>query len=164
MLQERDQVRGSDYVHRAANAVVVVGRHRQSHKPAIAAARNHYLPGIQIGLGLNPVQKGTDVLVRSLAQESVVQFLKRLAISSRAAHVRINHRNAQLVDVVIVVTQEIRTNLPFRSAVNVNDHRSFAGELRRWLVKKRGDGTVVPRLPMDQLLLRESRSIQTASL
>ena len=48
--------------------------------------------------------------------------------------------------------------------MDVNDHRPFAGELRRRLIQEGGNGTVVPRLPVDQLRFGKPRSVQAAGL
>jgi len=53
--------------------------------------------------------------------------------------------------------------LAFRASVDVDNDRTFAGELRRvGLVEKAGDGAAVKALPADELRLAEAGGVEAS--
>ena len=84
----------------------------------------------------------------------------RLAVAARAAHVRKQDRDAQLVQVEVVAAEESRLELRLRPAVDVDDDRPPAGELRGRLVEEARDRPAVEALPAHQLGLDEVRRVR----
>src|SRR6185437_4166393 len=75
------------------------------------------------------------------------------------------HGDSQLVNVVVGSGAESGARLPFRTAMDVDDHRTLAGELRIGrLIQVSRNGTAVKGLPVDQFRRDELCRIQSAGL
>src|SRR5581483_5990035 len=144
VFEECDQIRWPYHIYRAADAIVVVGGDGEGHEAAVTSAGNQDLSGIKIGLRLNPIHQRVDVFVGSFAQKSVIELLKSFSVTCRAAHIGINDRHTQFVDIVVVAPEEIGPNLPLRAAVDVNDDRMLSCELRRRLVEESRYRSLIP--------------------
>src|SRR5262245_52433112 len=95
-----------------------------------------------------------------VAVHSVIQLEKGLAVARGPTHVWESQSYTELVEIVVVPAQESRAELPFRSTVNVNDHRPLAGKfLRVGAIEEAGDSFAVKGLPLDELRLREIRRV-----
>src|SRR5205814_4852776 len=88
---------------------------------------------------------------RILAQHAVVERHERLAIASRTAHVRLDHRDAELVDIVVPAADEAGPRLRFRPAVNLHQHRPAPRESLRRPHDEAGDLALIEALPGDRL-------------
>ncbi len=116
------------------------------------------------GRVLQPVEQRADVLHRVLAQPAVVELGEGLAEAGRAAHVREQDRDAELVDQEVVAAEEGRPRLALGAAVDVDHHRPRAGEARRRLVQQAGDRATVEALPAHDLRLGEGGGVESAGL
>src|SRR5262249_4766839 len=67
-----------------------------------------------------------------------------------------------LVEEVIPAGQKRGTELTFRTAMNVDHHRSLAAESSGRLIEEAGDPALVETLPADQLGLDELLGVQPA--
>ena len=123
---ERTHCRESHPAARRTDAerdLVVVVHHRGiGHVAAISAAIERDALSIQIALRRDPVERGTDVLDGVGALQAVVEFDKGLAVTGRAANVGREHRDLQLERQILHEGVEVRAELRFRSAVNVDEH------------------------------------------
>ena len=149
---------------RGAQPAAVDRRHGERHVAAVAAARDHHPRGVELRPRADPVEQRADVLDRVLALHAVVEADEGLAEADRAAHVGIDDRDAQLVEEVVVASDERRARLALGAAVDVDDHRPLAGEPRRRLVVEAGNLQPVEALPADQFRLRQVRGDQAAEL
>src|ERR1043165_1784475 len=111
----------------------------ERHVAAIAPAHDHDSVRVEVRLLLDPVEERADVLHRVLALESVVELEERLPEPGRAADVRVDHRDPELADEVVVAPEEDRPRLTLGAAVDVDDHRALAGEARGRRIKEAGD-------------------------
>ena len=134
MLQKRHEIRHPDDVHGAADAVAVERRNSQRHMPAVTSTRDRNALRVEFRLRGDPVEKRVDVFIGVFTLEPVIQQRESLSVACRAAHVRINQRDSQFVQQIIVAPQKSRLRLAFRAAVNDNQHWPFAGELCEWLI------------------------------
>ena len=103
-------------------------------------------------------------LTESSREPPVVEAQKRFSVAARAAHVREENRDAQLVEVVVVAAEERRLGLRLRPAMDVDHDRPAARELRRRPVQEAGDRPAVEALPAYELRLDEVRRIEPAGL
>src|SRR5207247_6164489 len=74
-----------------------------------------------------------------------------LAVAPRTAHVRLEHRDAELVDIVVPAADEAGPRLRFRPAVNLDQHRPAARESFRRPHDEAGDLALIEAFPGDRL-------------
>src|SRR5262249_39788691 len=113
-----------------ANLIVIKGGDSVSHMPAIAAAGDHDFVAVQAWILLDPIQERVNVFIGFVAMHSIIELKEGLTVTCGAANIWKEHGNTKFVHVVVVPSQEARTRLPFRSAMNVDDHRTLAGKFR----------------------------------
>ena len=151
------EVRHADNVDRAANAIAVKGRDGQGHVTAVAASHHTDAGGVEPGLCGNPVKECIDVLVGVFAKEAVVQEGKGFAVAGGAADVRIDKRDSEFIQKIVVATEERGKGLTLRAAVNHHHHRPLAREFRRRAVQKAADHFAVECFPLGQFGRRKIR-------
>ena len=156
------QIRNPHHVQRAANPIVVTSRHRQRHVPAIAAAGDHHPAGVQVVALCDPIEQRPDVLVGVLPQKPIVEFKERFSIARRSTHVRIDQRDAQFVEKMVIASQKDRARLTLWTSVDIDDHRTLAGEPDRRPIQKSRKLAAVKGLPGDEPRFDEPRRIEPA--
>jgi hypothetical protein len=65
--------------------------------PTVTPARDHDVPSIEIRTLFDPINQRTNIFVRSLAQESIVEFKKGLAVTTRSANIREDDGHAEFI-------------------------------------------------------------------
>src|SRR5215469_3865030 len=94
---------------------------------------------------------------------AVIELKEGLAVTRGPANIWKNQGNPKLVQIVVAPPQEARTRLPFRPAMNVDDHRALAGKLRSiGTVEESGQHFAVKGLPFDELRFSKRRGVQSA--
>src|SRR5215831_20064905 len=94
---------------------------------------------------------------------AVIELKEGLAVTRRPANIWKNQGNPKLVQIVVAPPQEARTRLPFRPAMNVDDHRALAGKFRGiGTVEESGQHFAVKCLPLDELGFSKRRGVQSA--
>src|SRR5690606_14982531 len=87
VFEESDEVADAHDADTAKQALVVVGQGREHHVATIRSAVNDDPVLIQVRLGGNPVQQGTDVAYGILAEHAVVELQVGLAVATGAPDV-----------------------------------------------------------------------------
>ena len=131
VLEKCNQVARPHDRQLTAEIVFVERRDRPGHMPAVAAARHHDAAAVELGILLDPIDQGANVLIGSLAQKSIVELHETLAVSSGSANIRKNYGHSELIDVVIGSPHEARTRLSLRPAMDIDDDRPLPAEFCR---------------------------------
>src|SRR5262249_33683248 len=131
----------------------------------VAAAADENPSGVEVRPGADPVEERSDVLVRALAQESVVELKEGLPVTRRAPDVRHENGHPELVDDVVPRAQKVRTRLPLGTSVDLDRHGALARELRGvGLVEEARNLTPIEALPGHQLRLGPVGRVEPAEL
>src|SRR5581483_12382271 len=92
----------SSDLHGAAQAIAVGRRAREAQETAVALTGDEHALGVEVVARLDPVEERAQVLDRVLALEPLVEGEERLAEAGRAAHVRLEDRDAERDGVVVL--------------------------------------------------------------
>src|SRR5256886_14900476 len=149
--EEGREVRDAYDVHGAADRAVILGGRHERHVAPVAAARHQHMTGVEIGSRADPLEQGADILVRPVAQHSVVQFRERFAVPGRASDVGKHDRDPELVDKEAVTADEARPGLALGPAMDVDDHRAPARVAGGGLLEEARDTAPTEARPADKL-------------
>src|SRR6266481_4900883 len=131
---------------------------------AIAAAGDHDFVAVKPWVLLDPIQERVNVFIGFVAMHAIIELKEGLTVTCGPANIWQEHGNAKLGHVVVAPSQEARARLPFRPAMDVDDHRTLAGKFGGiGTVEESGQSFTVKGLPPDELRLSKSRSVLSAS-
>src|SRR5690606_41829648 len=100
----------------------------EHHVAAVAGAVNGHTPGVEPFIRPDPGQKGADISHGVLTPQAVVHGQKCLPEPGRTPDVRVEQRDAFLLEEEIPSPLKDRARLRFRTSMQNDEDRTWAGK------------------------------------